>query len=275
MPMCAVPPSFITDESALKLTLMSPGFTMISDIPTTPWRRMSSATRNASAMGVLSGTICSRRSLLMTTRVSTSSASRAMASLACFMRFRPSKANGLVTTPIVRAPIFLACCATTGAAPEPVPPPMPAVTKTRSLPRIAFLISGMLSCAACWPTSGSPPQPRPRVILSPRARILLQLLDRRTCWSVFKDQNLTRLVEAALTPTMRLIALPPPPPTPTTLMLHFSAISSSTFSSSSGSCSLIGGGGYSDRVPGSAASSLEINGGSWLLVGKGSSGGSP
>ena len=41
----------------------------------------------------------------------------------------PSKWKGLVTTPTVRMPISRAICAMTGAAPVPVPPPMPAVTK--------------------------------------------------------------------------------------------------------------------------------------------------
>jgi hypothetical protein len=47
-----------------------------------------------------------------------------------FMRRWPSKWNGLVTTPTVRMPSSLAARAITGAAPVPVPPPMPAVTNT-------------------------------------------------------------------------------------------------------------------------------------------------
>ena len=41
------------------------------------------------------------------------------------MRLRPSNANGLVTTATVSAPDSRASSATTGAAPVPVPPPMP------------------------------------------------------------------------------------------------------------------------------------------------------
>lgn len=41
--------------------------------------------------------------------------------LACAIRLRPSKLNGLVTTPTVRAPASLATSATTGAAPDPAP----------------------------------------------------------------------------------------------------------------------------------------------------------
>ena len=47
-------------------------------------------------------------------------------------RRAPSKRNGLVTTPMVSAPRSRAISAMTGAAPDPVPPPMPAVMNTMS-----------------------------------------------------------------------------------------------------------------------------------------------
>ena len=56
-----------------------------------------------------------------------------MPTAATFWRL-PSNANGLVTTATVRMPISRAICAMTGAAPVPVPPPMPAVTKSMSAP---------------------------------------------------------------------------------------------------------------------------------------------
>ena len=46
----------------------------------------------------------------------------------------PSNLKGLVTTATVRAPSSLARLAMTGAAPVPVPPPRPVVTKTMSAP---------------------------------------------------------------------------------------------------------------------------------------------
>ncbi|KAJ6965940.1 hypothetical protein NC652_003732 [Populus alba x Populus x berolinensis] len=49
--------------------------------------------------------------------------------------------------------------ATTGAAPDPVPPPIPAVIKTRSDPFSAFAIASFDSSAACSPKSGFPPVP--------------------------------------------------------------------------------------------------------------------
>ena len=48
---------------------------------------------------------------------------------ACFIRREPSNWKGLVTTPTVRMPISRAALAMIGAAPVPVPPPMPAVMK--------------------------------------------------------------------------------------------------------------------------------------------------
>ena len=60
-----------------------------------------------------------------------------------------------------------ATSATIGAAPEPVPPPIPAVTKTKSAPFTAVAISERLSSAACLPISGIPPAPSPRVTAFP------------------------------------------------------------------------------------------------------------
>ena len=47
-------------------------------------------------------------------------------------RLPPSISKGRVTTATVRMPSSLASCATTGAAPVPVPPPMPAVMNSMS-----------------------------------------------------------------------------------------------------------------------------------------------
>ncbi len=55
-----------------------------------------------------------------------------MSCSATSLRRTPSKLNGLVTTPTVSAPRSLAISAMTGAAPDPVPPPMPAVMKIMS-----------------------------------------------------------------------------------------------------------------------------------------------
>ncbi len=83
------------------------------------------------------------------------------------LRLLPSNANGLVTTPIVRAPASLAIWATTGAAPDPVPPPSPAVMNTMSESASAAAIFSESSSADRWPNCESPPAPSPRVTLSP------------------------------------------------------------------------------------------------------------
>jgi len=74
---------------------------------------------------------------------------------------------GIVTIPTVSAPTSRAILATTGAAPEPVPPPSPAVTNTMSDPRRARLIWSYASSAARRPMSGSAPEPRPPVSSRP------------------------------------------------------------------------------------------------------------
>jgi hypothetical protein len=53
--------------------------------------------------------------------------------------------------------------AMTGAAPVPVPPPMPAVMNTMWQPTRWALMSAMASSAAAAPISGLEPAPRPSV----------------------------------------------------------------------------------------------------------------
>ena len=83
--------------------------------------------------------------------VSTCDLSSSAAFSATSLRRAPSKLNGLVTTPMVSAPLSLAIWATTGAAPEPVPPPSPAVMKTMSESTSAWPIFSESSSAARWP----------------------------------------------------------------------------------------------------------------------------
>ena len=76
--------------------------------------------------------------------------------------------NGIVTIPTVSIPNSFAAAAMMGAAPVPVPPPIPAVIKTIlvSLERNS-LISLILSIAAFFPTSGIEPAPLPCVRVLP------------------------------------------------------------------------------------------------------------
>ena len=139
-----------------------------------------------------------------------------MPASAFFWRRRPSNVKGRVTTPTVRAPISRAHSATTGAAPVPVPPPMPAVTKTMSAPCSDCRMSSRLSSAACSPISGRAPAPRPRVSFSPIWMRFGAIACKRACASVLTAMNSTPCNPAEI---MRFTALLPPPPTPMTLIL--------------------------------------------------------
>ena len=77
----------------------------------------------------------------------------------------------MVTMPIVNMPMRLASPAMMGAAPVPVPPPIPAVIKTIFVPSSSnWCIKSMLDWAASRPTSGSEPAPKP---LSPKGSFTL------------------------------------------------------------------------------------------------------
>mmetsp|Transcript_15222 Transcript_15222/g.35401 ORF Transcript_15222/g.35401 Transcript_15222/m.35401 type:complete len:284 (+) Transcript_15222:196-1047(+) len=215
MPRRAVPESFITAYTSAKSTLIRPGFRMMSEMPTTPWRRMSSATEKACCSGKSSGTVSSSLSLETTISVSTFVRNISVARAAHSARLRPSNEKGLVITPTVRQPISLAISAITGAAPEPVPPPMPAVTKTRSAPLTISRMASLLSSAASIPISAEPPAPSPRVTLVPIVNLFAARDCASTCASVLTAQNST---DDAKLSTMRFTALPPPPPMPITLI---------------------------------------------------------
>mmetsp|Transcript_23573 Transcript_23573/g.51055 ORF Transcript_23573/g.51055 Transcript_23573/m.51055 type:complete len:356 (+) Transcript_23573:726-1793(+) len=217
IPMSAVPALDMTLRTSAKSTLIRPGLTMISEIPTTPCLKISSATAKARFMGVSSGMISNNRSLLTTITVSTCCFNRSIAATACLILLFPSNLNGLVTIPMVNAPASLETSATTGAAPLPVPPPMPLVTKHKSVPSTIAAISARDSSAANCPTSGLPPAPKPRVAAVPIFNTLAPLALERpnACASVLRAQKSTPETRVS---SMRSTALQPPPPTPTTLM---------------------------------------------------------
>ena len=142
-------------------------------------------------MEVLRSTICNSLSFGITINVSTCSFKRSMPDCALFIRVRASNENGFVTIPTVRIPISFASCATTGAAPVPVPPPIPHVTNTISAPRIISVISSLFSSAAACPTSGEAPAPSPFVNFSPICRQFGALQFNRCCLSVLTHTNST------------------------------------------------------------------------------------
>ena len=135
--------------------------------PCTDCCNTSSAFFNASGRVVLRSTISNNLSFGITISVSTFSLRRSRPLSALFIRVFASKRKGFVTTPTVKTPISFATFATTGAAPVPVPPPIPQVTNTISDPFNAEVISSMLSSAAFSPISGFAPAPSPFVSFSP------------------------------------------------------------------------------------------------------------
>ena len=147
--------------------------------------------------------------------VSTQPISSARACSACSMRRLPSNAKGFVATATVSAPSSLARFATTGAAPLPVPPPKPAVTKTMSAPSSASRIFSVSSSAALRPTSGFAPAPSPLVSFAPNCSFTGACESFSACKSVLAAMNSTPSTFARI---MRLTALEPPPPTPITFI---------------------------------------------------------
>src|SRR6267143_648894 len=187
---------------------------MISVMPLIDCMRISSATLNAALIG-RRGTSSRSLSLYITIAVSVNLRSLSSPASAFSIRIRPSDLNGIVTTPIVRAPSSFAIRATYWAEPVPVPPPMPAVMNTTWEPRRNSRISSSFSWAACSPTSGRAPAPRPFVRRLPIRIFFGACTDRRCFASVFTAQSWAPVMPASL---HRLTVFDPPPPQPTILI---------------------------------------------------------
>ena len=99
----------------------------------------------------------------MMIKVSTCFFKSSIPAIACFILLGPSNEKGLVTIATVNAPRLCAISATTGAAPVPVPPPIPQVTNIISAPVKASSISFLDSIAASLPIAGLAPAPCPSV----------------------------------------------------------------------------------------------------------------
>ena len=135
--------------------------------------------------------------------------------VACFMRLGPSNSKGFVTTPTVRMPFSRAALAITGAAPVPVPPPMPAVMKTMLQSVNSARTSSIDSSAACLPISGLEPAPRPAVRLVPSWILRGASEWASACPSVLATRKSTPSRFALI---ILLTALHPAPPTPITVI---------------------------------------------------------
>ena len=128
----------------------------------------------------------------------------------------PSNKNGIVMIPTVSKPRSFATLATIGAAPVPVPPPIPAVTNTiLVLSSNKSPISARLSSAASLAFLGSLPAPRPPVTVGPINNFLGTADLPRACLSVLHTTNSTFFT---LDLYILSIALFPPPPTPITII---------------------------------------------------------
>src|SRR5213078_4427011 len=218
VPMIAAPPFCITVRTSAKSTFTMPVTVMREEMPWVACSSTSSAFLSASWNGIPLPTTASSRSFGTTTMVSTCLRISAIPMSAWRIRLRPSNRNGLVTMPMVRAPRSRAICEMMGAAPVPVPPPMPQVTNTRSAPCRPCRTSSRFSSMAWRPISGRAPAPRPRVSFLPICTFTSALLLSRACASVFTEMNSTPWSPSS---TMRFSALPPPPPTPTTFIRAF------------------------------------------------------
>ena len=158
-----------------------------------------------------------RRSLLITSRASTCFDISSTPSSAWSILRSPSKRNGMVTMPTVRMPSSLEMRAMTGAAPVPVPPPMPAVMNAILVPSFSILrTDSRLSSAASRAFAGLLPAPRPSL---PSCKCTGTGESLRACASVLQSTNDTSWMPSLY---MWLTALPPPPPTPITLIIQFS-----------------------------------------------------
>ena len=185
-------------------------------MPCTPCWSTSSALQKASLIDVLLSQICNSLSLGIIINLSTFSLRRSIPLSALFIRGLPSKINGFVTTPTVRIPMSFAIFATTGAAPVPVPPPIPQVTNTISASFTSSVISSRFSSTAAAPISGFAPAPSPFVSFSPICTLVGALHKSRACLSVLIPINSTPSIASS---TIRLTALLPAPPTPITRIL--------------------------------------------------------
>ena len=220
VPIIALPMPRITARTSAKSRLIRPGFTIRSVMQATPEYSTRSAISKASAKPVFSVAMRNRFWLGMTISVSTDCCSSVMPASAMRRRREPSNWKGLVTTPTVRMPSSRAARATTGAAPVPVPPPMPAVMNTMCAPARWSRISSITSSAAARPTSGCEPAPRPSVTWSPIWMMRSARLIASACASVFATTKSTPESPASI---MLFTALPPPPPTPNTVILGLSS----------------------------------------------------
>ncbi len=149
-----MPVSAMTVRTSAKSTLIMPGRVISSAIPWTAPCSTWFAALNASSSVTSPPSTVSSFWFGIVISESQCLPSSAMPVSAEPRRLRPSMSNGFVTTATVRMPSSFATCATTGAAPVPVPPPMPAVMNSMSEPSIISMMRSRSSIAAWRPDLG-------------------------------------------------------------------------------------------------------------------------
>ena len=116
--------------------------------------------------------------------------------------------------PTTIAPFSFAILATTGIAPVPVPPPIPAAMNTRLQSFVRSSMSLLDISALFSPISGKPPAPRPWVSCPPSMSLVMELLSMPSCLrSVLNAKRLAPFMSRLLSLWTVLF---PAPPTPTT-----------------------------------------------------------
>ena len=160
MPISDAPASCMIVRTSAKSRLISPGTVIRSVMPWTPWRRTSSAIRNASMIDVRRSTTWMSRSFGMTITESTCFCSSEMPSSARRVRWAPSNMNGRVTTPTVSAPCSRAICAMTGARAGAGAPALAGGDEdhVRAADRLLQLLPALLGGVAARPVDRRPPR---------------------------------------------------------------------------------------------------------------------
>ncbi len=205
----------MTVRTSAKSTFIKPGQVINSAIPCTAPSKTSFAALKAFNKLTSRPSTLNNFSLGIVIKESTNWLSSTIPSSATALRFLPSKINGRVTTATVKIPISFATWATIGAAPVPVPPPMPAVINTISEPSNTSIKRSRSSSAAWRPTSGFAPAPKPLVILLPSCNTVFAPEFFSACESVLAQINSTPSI---LAESICCTAFPPPPPTPITFI---------------------------------------------------------
>ena len=192
-------------------TLIRPGRTTRRMTALIDSQMMWSAAEKASWMPCLARTSSPMRLLSKVTNALDRTASSLSAVSAWSCRRLPSKANGMVAKTTTKAPSSRAMRVTMGAAPEPVPPPRPVQRKTIRQSLIEARIWPSASSTAWWPSAGSPPEPRPRVRLTPSCIFSMARQAESVLRSVLSASNSEPSMPSSATRSSMLTPAPPRP----------------------------------------------------------------